>query len=140
MNAERVCNILVPVDGSENSVRAVQLVIRLHAKLAPLAVHLLHVRVPRVPIGDESANSPATEAQARGALAPAKALLDAAAVPYTSEIATGYVGSTIVSYARQRGCDGIVMATRGGGSTEQLLGSIARQVVQLADIPVTLVK
>jgi nucleotide-binding universal stress UspA family protein len=73
-------------------------------------------------------------------LAAAKTLLDAAAVPCTSEIASGYVGLTIVAYARERGCDGIVMGTRGVGSTEQLLGSIARQVVQLADMPVTLVK
>ena len=35
---------------------------------------------------------------------------------------------------------GIVMGTRGMGSTEALLGSIARQVVQLSDVPVTLVK
>jgi nucleotide-binding universal stress UspA family protein len=140
VDAKCVCNILVPVDGSENSARAVHLVIRLHAKLAPLAVHLLHVQVPLVLIGDEPASLQSSEAAARAALTAAKALLDAAAVPYTSEIASGYVGSTIVSYARERGCDGIVMGTRGAGSTEQLLGSIARQVVQLADMPVTLVK
>jgi nucleotide-binding universal stress UspA family protein len=67
-------------------------------------------------------------------------LLDAASVPYSSEIATGFVGSTIVECATKHGCDGIVMGTRGMGSTEQLLGSIARQVVLLADMPITLVK
>lgn len=140
VEAGRVCKILVPVDGSENSARAVRLVIRLHAKLAPLAVHLLHVQVPVLPIGDESANPQSTGVAAGAALTAAKALLDAAAVPYSSEIASGHVGSTIVSYARERGCDGIVMGTRGVGSTEQLLGSIARQVVQHAEMPVTLVK
>jgi nucleotide-binding universal stress UspA family protein len=140
VDAKRVCNILVPVDGSENSAHAVQLAIRLHAKLAPLAVHLLHVQVPPGPIVDKSASLQSAEAPARAALAAAKTLLDAAAVPCTSEIASGYVGLTIVAYARERGCDGIVMGTRGVGSTEQLLGSIARQVVQLADMPVTLVK
>ncbi len=135
-----MCNILVPVDGSENSARAVRLVMRLHAKLAPLEVHLLYVQVPRVPIGDESASQESAEAAARAALTAAQALLDADAVPYTSKVASGYVGSTIASYAREHGCDGIVMGTRGMGSTEQLLGSIARQVVQLADMPVTLVK
>ena len=76
----------------------------------------------------------------REALTAAKALLEAASVPCTSEIASGYVGSTIVSYARAQRCDGIVTGTRGMGSTEQLLGSIARQVIQLVDMPVTLLK
>lgn len=81
-----------------------------------------------------------TDGAACEALDSAKALLDASAVPYTSEIASGFVGSTIVSYAREHNCDGIVMGSRGMGSTEQLLGSIARQAIQLADMPVTLVK
>ena len=34
----------------------------------------------------------------------------------------------------------VIMGTRGMGSTEQPLRSIARQVIQLADLPVTLVK
>jgi len=140
VEARRMCKVLVPVDGSENSARAVQLVIRLHARFAPLVVRLLHVQVPLIPIGDESARPQSADAAAREALDAAKALLERSAVPYTSEIASGYVGSTIVSYAREHACDAIVMGTRGGGSTEQLLGSIARQVVQLADMPVTLVK
>lgn len=135
-----MCNILVPVDGSESAARAVRLAIRIHERLAPLRVHLLHVQVPLMPIGDESPSAQSAEAAVREALTGAKALLDAASIPYTSEVATGYVGSTIVAHARAHGCDGIVMGTRGTGSTEQLLGSIARQVVQLADMPVTLVK
>lgn len=135
-----MCNILVPLDGSESSARAVRLVIRLQANLAPVRVHLLHVQVPLVPIGVESASSQAAEAAVREALTVAKELLDGASIPYSSEIASGYVGSTIVSYAQAYGCDGIVMGTRGMGSTEELLGSIARQVIQLADMPVTLVK
>ena len=135
-----VCSIVLPVDGSDSSSRAVQLVIRLHAKLAPMNVHLLYVQIPPVGIGDDSPRRESPDAEVQTALTSAKALLDAAAVPYTIGIASGYVGSTIVSYAKKHNCDGIVMGTRGVGSTEQLLGSIARQVVQLADMPVTLVK
>lgn len=135
-----MCDILVPVDGSESSTRAVQLVIRLGDKLAPLRVHLLHVQVPQVPTGSESASARADEPAAGEVLAAARALLDAARIPSTHGVATGYVGSTIVSYARAHGCDGIVMGTRGAGSTDQWLGSIARQAVQLAEMPVTLVK
>jgi nucleotide-binding universal stress UspA family protein len=37
-------------------------------------------------------------------------------------------------------CDAIVMGTRGMGSGGEVVGSIARQVISLCDIPVTLVK
>ena len=135
-----MCNILVPVDGSDSSARAVQLLIRLYPKLAPLEVRLLYVQVPVVRIGDDSPSAHSSETADRGPLATAKALLDEAAIGYMSDVAYGYVASTIVSYAREHGSDAIIMGTRGAGSTEQLLGSIARQVVQLADMPVTLVK
>ncbi len=139
MDAKGVCSILVPVDGSESSARAVRFVIRLHPKLAPVSVHLLHVLVPPVPGLGES-EGPASRAHADKAITTAKALLDAASIPYVSEVVSGYVGSMIVAYARDHRCDGIVIGTRGMGSSEQLLGSIARQVVQLAALPVTLVK
>jgi len=67
-------------------------------------------------------------------------LLDRAEIPYGSEVRTGFVPSTIIQYARTMDCNGIVMGTRGMGTTEALLGSIARQVIYLADVPVTLVK
>jgi len=140
VEATGVCDILVPVDGAESSIRAVQLVIRLCDRLAPLRVHLLHVRVPHVPTGSESASARSAETAAGEVLAAARALLDAAGIPSTPSVATGYVRSTIVSYARAHGCDGIVMGTRGAGSTDQWLGSITRQAVQLAEMPVTLVK
>lgn len=140
MNVNGACSIVLPVDGSDNSLRAVRLVIRLHAKLALLSVRLLHVRLPLMPVGGESGGTDLAEAATEETLTSATALLDAASVPYTSAIANGYVGSTIVAYAREHGCDGIVMGTRGMGSTEELLGSIARQVIHLADLPVTLVK
>ena len=46
----------------------------------------------------------------------------------------------IADYAKSMNCDAIVMGTRGMGSTAELIGSIARQVISLSDVPVTLVK
>jgi nucleotide-binding universal stress UspA family protein len=50
------------------------------------------------------------------------------------------VAATVVAHAKEHGCDGIIMGTRGMGSSEALLGSIARQVIYLAEVPVTVVK
>ena len=135
-----MCSILLPVDGSDSSHRAVELVIRLHAKLAAMRVHLLHVEVPLLPRIDESIRQESSGARAEEVLTSVKAALDGASIPYTCEIVRGYVGSTIVAYAERRGCDAIVMGTRGLGLAENLLGSVARQVIHLTEIPVTLVK
>jgi hypothetical protein len=46
--------ILVPVDGSDRSARAVQHVIKLRALVAPLDVHLLNVQVPPTSTGEDA--------------------------------------------------------------------------------------
>ena len=132
--------VLVPVDGSESSTRAVQTAVQLYERLAKVEVLLLHVEVvdgvPATALGDggQRATVPAD------ALLRAKSLLDAAGVPHTSEIRRGYVPPVIVQYADAMRCDAIVMGTRGLGSTGDVVGSIARQVIALSDLPVTLVK
>lgn len=144
--------LLVPVDGSPGSDRAVELVIKLHRDVTPVRVRLLHVLPPNDGIAVDSTRplvgpdkdpliGPDEEpADGKLALSSARALLDRAEIPYGSEVRTGFVPSTIIQYARTMDCNGIVMGTRGMGTTEALLGSIARQVIYLADVPVTLVK
>jgi nucleotide-binding universal stress UspA family protein len=134
--------LLLPVDGSENAARAVQAVADWHRRLAPIEVRLLFVRVsdsvPPASLGQLERD----DAVGRGqrALESAEALLARVGVPCTREMRDGYVPSVIVQCANSMSCDCIVMGTRGMGSAVQTLGSIARQVVNLADIPVTLVK
>ena len=138
-----MCTILVPVDGSENSDRAVRFLAGLYRKLAPASIHLLHVQAPAVLETDDAVPRAGTEREAvtgESALQSAKALLDSAAIPCTSALEHGYVASTIVRYAADNRCDAIVMGTRGMGSNDELLGSIARQIILLASVPVTLVK
>jgi len=138
-----MCTILLPVDGSENSDRAVRFLIGLYKKIAPASVHLLHVETPAVLDTDAampSDDSEGTAATGESALRSAKALLDGAAISCTSTFERGYVASTIVRHASDIRCDAIIMGTRGMGSRQELLGSIARQVILLASVPVTLVK
>jgi nucleotide-binding universal stress UspA family protein len=136
--------VLLPVDGSPSSDRAVRLLIGLHAKLAPLDVRVLHVDPPDVlqahepPIRDSGRRDPGPTGEE--ALKSATALLDDARIAYTSHVERGYVAATVVAHAKEHACDGIIMGTRGMGSSEALLGSIARQVIYLAEVPVTVVK
>ncbi|MEO8303054.1 MAG: universal stress protein [Betaproteobacteria bacterium] len=139
-----MCRILLPVDGSDSSDRAVRLLIALCGKLASMNVYLLHVQAPDILNADKATSHEALnhEIAATGeeALTSARALLDGAGISYTSKTERGYVASSVVACAKANRCDGIIMGTRGMGSTEQLLGSIARQVIYLSDVPVTLVK
>lgn len=136
-------NFLLPVDGSENSDRAVRFVIALHQGLGPIGVRLLHVETLASSEGTivGSGAAGATDAS-RAPLQSAQALLDEAGIRYTSELRQGggYMPQVIAHYARETDCAGIVMGTRGMGSTAELFGSIARQVVSQSDVPVTLVK
>jgi nucleotide-binding universal stress UspA family protein len=53
----------------------------------------------------------------------------------------GPLGPSIAGFAKQLGCDTIIMGTRGMGSvTGALLGSVSTDVIRCADVPVTLVK
>jgi nucleotide-binding universal stress UspA family protein len=134
-------HVLLPVDGSTPSTHAVRTVIALYLRLAPVGVTLVHVRIEDdVPEERIGANRRARAASPADALAEAKALLAQAGVPYDVEERSGYVASTIVECAKAVNCDVIVMGTHGMGSTGELLGSVARQVVSLAHVPVTLVK
>jgi len=135
-------HVLLPVDGSQASTRAVRMVIALCLRLAPVSITLLHVEVADGVADDRLAHAESHAAHAAGAdpLASAKAMLDQAGVPYATETRQGYVASSIVDCAKAINCDAIVMGTRGLGSTGELLGSVARQVITLAEVPVTLVK
>jgi len=132
--------VLLPVDGSESSTRAVQMAVQLYQRLAKVEVLLLHVEVvdgvPATALGDAGERA----AEPVDPLVHAKSLLDAAGGPHTSEIRRGYVPPVIAEYANAMRCDAIVMGTRGLGSTGDVVGSIARQVIALSDLPVTLVK
>jgi nucleotide-binding universal stress UspA family protein len=74
------------------------------------------------------------------ALAPARALLDAAGVSYRAHQRVGPPGETIAKEAQAQACDLIVMGTRGAGATASLLGSVAQSALEHASTPLMLVK
>jgi nucleotide-binding universal stress UspA family protein len=74
-------------------------------------------------------------------LQPAIERLRAAGVAAEHHIGVGDIGAVVVDYAVDKRCDEIVMGTHGrGGLLGSVLGSVAQKVVQLAPVPVVLVK
>ena len=138
--------LLVPVDGSEASGRALDgLINQFGLYKDGVAIHLLNVQRA---LSSRAAAHIAGDAvpdyhreQGVAELAPARARLDAAKIPYQHHIAVGEPAEVIARYAKEQGCDQIVMGTRGMSSVSNLLlGSVATQVIHLSSVPVLLVK
>ena len=138
--------ILLPVDGSECSVRAAQHVASMAKCLLDLEVHLVNVQ----PLGDDwmvrrmikpEELAKMVQEWAESAIAPVRAVLGAAGVACVDHVAQGEVAETIARLAQELACNQIVMGTRGHGALRDLfLGSVAIKVLHLANVPVTLVK
>jgi nucleotide-binding universal stress UspA family protein len=139
--------VLLPVDGSPASLRAVDHVITLSRRVGD-KVEILLVNVqPPVDAWEVKRFLPESEVQAMqeskggDALAAARQALDAAGIAYTPAVLLGAVAETLVAHAREQNCDSIIMGTRGESAIRDLLvGSVAHDVIRLSDRPVTLVK
>jgi nucleotide-binding universal stress UspA family protein len=137
--------VLVPVDGSENSLRAVERAIVLLRDRKPFELHLLNVQPPVSGTVTTFVGSTAVKdyhrEEGEKAMAAARALLDRQSIPYKQHVTVGPFGESIAGFARQLHVDQIVMGTRGMGKiTGALLGSVSTEVIRHADVPVTLVK
>jgi nucleotide-binding universal stress UspA family protein len=139
--------VLVPVDGSKNAERAVDYVLGLVANSkAPVELHVLNVQLPIVSGGvrmffkGEEIESYYQD-NGQEALRATRERLDQAGQTYVQKVSVGPIGETITAYAKEQHCDHIVMGTRGlGAISGMVLGSVATQVIHLAEVPVTLVK
>lgn len=139
--------ILLPVDGSPTSLRAVRLVIANFAATPQVHIHLVNVQEPAPAeiVLDAGLTAEAWQAEyqkaGREALAESCMALQEANVPFSASVEVGNAADQIVARARKLGCTQIVMGTRGLSALASLvLGSVATRVVHAADCPVMLVK
>jgi nucleotide-binding universal stress UspA family protein len=137
--------ILLPVDGSGASNRALDYLVKHLGGYREVEIQLLNVQQPVS--GSVSAfvnrDTIATFHQEEGmkVLRRATRKLDAAGVKYEYHIGLGEPAETIAAYAKKQRCDQILMGTRGMGSVSNLvLGSVAMKVIHLTSVPVLLVK
>lgn len=139
--------ILVPVDGSKDSDRAIAHAIGFVANSkAPVELHVLNVQLPIVSGGvrmffKHEEIEAYYQDTGQEALRAAREQLDQAGQAYVQHVRVGPVGETIAAYAKEQRCDHIVMGSRGlGAITGMVLGSVATKVLHLVEVPVTLVK
>lgn len=137
--------ILVPVDGSANSLRAAGFAaglagdgekVTLIQVIVPVERYLKFFADLPMPQVEEDLNQYAVESMAEAA-----GVFTAKGLTVESVIEYGDPGEAIAKYADEHGFDQIVMGTRGMGDLKGLImGSVSHQVIHLAKCPVTLVK
>ncbi|WP_266182239.1 universal stress protein [Dyella humicola] len=138
-------HILLPIDGSELSLRAARAGIEL-ARICQAPVYALHVVAPLQSIAYMGAILAATEfayneeakTHAERYLADVRALAEAAGVLFDGQVAFGgQPAETIVQTAKDKRCDLVVMASHGWrGMTRLLLGSETQKVLLSTEVPV----
>ena len=140
--------VLVPVDGSEISQRAIDHVMKNAENYKDKAdLHLINVQ-PSLPFGGHvssvvghSTVEDYHKEEGEKALQAVRQKLDAAGIGYHCHIAVGEPAEVIVHYARQHAIEQIVMGTQGRGAVASaLMGSVARDVLANSPVPVVLVK
>jgi nucleotide-binding universal stress UspA family protein len=140
--------IVVPIDGSAASHRALTHALAILAGHKDASLILLNVQsAETLDVSDVSAVMSAAHDRKLAARRSARALREplamcrAAGTHYEIRAELGPVAETIDRLARELKADQIVMGTRGHGAIGRLLlGSVAGKVVELASVPVTLVK
>jgi nucleotide-binding universal stress UspA family protein len=137
--------ILIPVDGSEAALRALAHAIDWAHASGRLKLVLVNVQqtLERWYAGGLLNREALAHLQQLGEAdaAKARALVDAAGLTYEFTVLFGQPGEVIARVAKEQGCVGIVMGTRGLSDLAHVfLGSTAHKVIQLSEVPVTLVK
>lgn len=137
--------VLIPFDGSPASIRALKLAID---QLPKASFVIVNVQNPgTLNLGGGGGIMPLEwieqqeEEAARTALQEAVSVCHDAGVTCVTRSERGAIAETIDRVAREEQVAQIFMGTRGlGGVRGLVLGSVATQLLHLADMPVTLVK
>jgi nucleotide-binding universal stress UspA family protein len=138
--------ILVAVDGSDISLRAVKYAVRLAGKLAkPAKLFLVAVDAEPFP-GVESRIGKTAMAQIHAEshermLAPARKALARSAIEVREMAVVGEPAEAILAAAKAGKVDLLVMGSHGRGSVKGiLLGSVSSKVIAQTELPVTIVR
>ena len=139
-------NILVLIDGSEPSLRAIEQAFEFAKLVDEATIHVVNVQIAITPrraarfFSQEVLDEYYSE-EGRLVLEKAQPLLEKAPVTVKKSVVVGELEESVKNYILDHGCTHAVMGTRGLGAVPGLfLGSVTTKIIQAIDIPLTLVK
>lgn len=140
-------SILVAVDASDASMRALAFAAKLTAEMPETRLYVLYVRAPPRVYGEievyatEEEMREAAARQGDGVLDLARNVIAGRCPEVQFEQLEGDSAPTIARRAAELGCEWIVMGTHGRGRlASAVIGSTAQAVVHTASVPVMLVR
>ncbi len=143
MIKKKISKILVPLDGSKNSVRGLETAIRLarQCEATITGVYSIHAP-PHSEFKGVGSVEKSFNKQVKKFMDEAKVLAAQNGIVFNEKMMRGEIGYNIVKLAQGRGhFDIIVMGSRGRSSTKEMLfGSVSNYVIHTAKIPVMIVK
>ena len=137
---------LVATDGSTESDDAVRYAAR-HAVAFDETLEIAHVLTPDSELIDGTIILPGEEAAVeagQGVLANARSIAEEAvdeSITVETQLLTGRPADALTEYAAEEAVDAIYVGHRGlSEEREQVVGSVAKSVVDKADVPVTVIR
>jgi nucleotide-binding universal stress UspA family protein len=137
---------LVPFDGSEHALHALQLAIQeARQRVVAPTLHVLNVQLPISADMSRFIDSKVIDGFHREtgdkALASAVALLKGTELTFQVHVLVGDIAHSIASFATSHDCSLIVMGTRGQSSVMGLImGSVTTRLLHEAKVPVLLTR
>lgn len=137
--------ILIPVDGSERSLDAVRHALQLTGWGLKARFVVANVQSPAnlyelVVAHDPAVLQQVSEAAGRDLVRPAVQLLQAVGLQVEQDVATGDPAHTLIEILERHACDAVILSAHGSSGHRTQLGSVAHELVQIAPVPVTVVR
>lgn len=142
---DNTLTLAIAVDGSETALQAVRQGIALVQAGLNAEIVLLHVQEPasllELATQDSDLIAGAVIDAGEDLMATAAALLQAAQLPYRTEIALGEPATVLLDLAENLNACMIILGARGVGTLRRaLMGSVSQAVLNRASLPVLIVK
>jgi len=141
----QMLKILIPVDGSECALDAVRHALVLSAKGLRARFVVANVQSPAnlyelVVEHDPQVLQQVSEATGRDLMKPAVQLLQAAGLQVEQDVATGAPARTLIELVERHACDAVILSAHGSSGYRNQLGAVAHELLQIAPVPVTVVR
>ncbi len=143
MIKKKISKILVPLDGSKNSIRGLEMAITLarNCKATITGIYSIYAP-PHSEFRGIGSVGKSLNVQVKKFMEEAKVMAAKNGIVFNEKIARGEIGYNIIKLAHGRNnFDMIVMGSRGRSSTKEMFfGSISNYVIHTSKIPVVIVK
>jgi nucleotide-binding universal stress UspA family protein len=140
---KKISKILVPMDGSKNSIRGLETAITLARSCGATITGIYSIYAPpHSEFRGVGSVKKSLNVQVKKFMEDAKVLAAKNGIVFNEKIARGEIGYNIIKIAHGKGnFDMIVMGSRGRSSTKEMFfGSVSNYVIHTSKIPVVIVK